>query len=81
MKHIKKIWVRLLLSVLAGGVMAEIVHMKTGNSSPEASNMIVYLGAIIMFSFLSFIVWVEKYRYYFFPEKTNTESDILDDFD
>ncbi len=81
MKYIRKIWVRILLSGLAGGMLAEIFHIKTGNNSPEISSTIVFIGSLVTFSFLAIIVWIDKYWYYFFPEKAKKGSDILDDLD
>ncbi len=83
MKYIRKLWIRILLSLFLGAFLAELVHVKTGNSSPELSNIILWLGAIVSFSLLSFIVWLDKYRYYFFlkDSETKTDSKILDDLD
>jgi ABC-type Mn2+/Zn2+ transport system permease subunit len=81
MKHLKKIWVRVLISLLFGGVCSEINHIRTGSPSIETSNILVWMGAIITFVILSLIVWFDKYKYYFFPPKDKETEDesILDD--
>ncbi len=78
MKYIKKVWVRILLSLLMGGMLAEIVHIKLGDISQQTSTTIVWMGAGIAFGFLSLLVWIAKYRYYYFSHKEK-EEDILDD--
>lgn len=80
MEIIKKLWVRIILSLFLGGVLAEIVHFRTGNSS--ASNILVLIGFIIMFFILSLTVWFNIYKYYFFPNwksKVNSNENILDE--
>lgn len=80
MKYIKKFWIRILLSLLMGGMLAEFVDIKFGDISQQASTLIVWIGAGIGFGFLSLIVWIDKYKYYYFSSKTE-EKDILDDFE
>ncbi len=78
MKYIRKIWVRLLISVLAGGMCAELAHIRVGEISEQASTTIMWMSTGIIFGLFSLIVWFEKYRHYYFPKKEK-ESDVLDD--
>lgn len=77
MKIIKKLWIRILLSLLFGGFLTELFHLKTG----EVLNVLLWIGFAISFSILSMIVWLNKYRYYFLPKEPESENDILDDLD
>ena len=83
MKYIRKLWVRIVVSLLTGGFAAEFVHVKTGNASPELSNLILVVVGFLMFFLLSTVVWFDKYKYYFFPhwDDKAKEEDILDDMD
>jgi len=78
MKFLRKIWVRILLSLFMGGMVAETVHIKFGDIPQQTSTTIVWIGAGIAFGLLSLIVWIEKYRYYYFSNN-NEEENILDD--
>lgn len=77
MKYIRKFWVRLLVSIASGGILAEVVHVKFGVIDQQSSAVLVWIGAGITFGILSLVVWIDKYKYYYFPDKN--EEDILDD--
>jgi len=83
MKYIRKLWVRIILSLLTGAFFAELVHVRTGHQSIEASNLILVIGGMLTFFLLSTLVWFDKYKYYFFPhwDDQAKEEDILDDMD
>ena len=80
MKYIKKVWLRILISIFSGSILAELFHMKTGNSSNEVSNSIMIITAIIIFCLLTFYVLFDKYKHYYFSDKSSEDNDILDDF-
>lgn len=80
MTFIKKIWARILISLLFGGAISELIIIKTGNAS--YSSMI---PTFICFVVLTAIVWFDNYKYYFFPnwgsknKKDLENNNILDD--
>ncbi len=81
MKYIKKIWVRILISILFGGVFTETIAIITGNRLNPT-----IIPTLICFGFLSAIVWFDYYKYYFFPNwglknknRNKNNDDILDD--
>ena len=79
MTFIKKIWVRILISLLFGGAVTEILTISTGITS------YTMVPALICFVLLTSLVWFDNYKYYFFPNwgtknKDNKEkNDILND--
>ena len=78
MKYIKKLWARLLISLLFGSAITEVIHIKTGS----VSDAFVMPLAILCFVLLSALVWFDAHKYYFFPNlgsKDKENSDILDD--
>ncbi len=81
MKYIKKLWVRIIISLLMGGVLVELINVTLGTIPEQSSGLMVLIGAGLTFGFLSLIVWFDKYRYYYFPDKTKEEEDVLDDFE
>ena len=80
MKYIRKLWVRIIFSLFAGGIISELIHIKVGDMTPQSSTLLLWIGAGITFGVLSLIIWIDKYRYYFFPQK-NDDEDILDEID
>ena len=81
MKYLRKIWVRLLISVIVGGVLAEAFHYRTGNNDPQISNTLVLMGSVVTFILLSAIVWATVFLAYLFPNwfaEEELDQDILD---
>lgn len=78
MKILKKIWFRVLISIVLGAIIAELYHFKTGNSSPQLGNMILVFVGSVIFSVLSLFVWSTKAWGLFFPKDSNDDN-ILDD--
>ena len=77
MKLIKKVWVRILISMIAGGMFTEFIHIRTGDPTKNY----VFSFGIIFFIFLSVLIWAYNYfllykAYSSSKEKVN--DDILD---
>jgi hypothetical protein len=79
MKLVRRIWFRILISLLTGGMLAEIARIRFERISSDSSGTIVWICAIGMFGLLSLIVWIDKYRYYFISFKKKNDEDIIDD--
>jgi len=50
MKYLQKTWIRVIVSLFAGGIISEIIHISTGDPNrPRAeSDSLVYLGAALV---------------------------------
>lgn len=56
MKYVKKTWIRVLVSLIGGGMATEIIHISTGDlNRPMTTNLSLFYAAII-FVILTFIV-------------------------
>ena len=77
MKALKKIWLRLIISIIFGAFAAELVHYNTGNSSPQLSSMIMLFVGSVVFIVLSLLVWISQSWGLFFPKDVD-DKDILD---
>lgn len=56
MNNLKKNWVRVLISLLAGGMTTEIIHISTGDPDrPETTNFTL-LYALIIYIILTIIM-------------------------
>ncbi len=78
MKVIKKVWVRILLSLFVGGMFAEIMHIRTGDASVETSNKYVYVMGFVTYLVLTGFIWFSNYLKYWKGSKTVVNDDILD---
>ena len=76
-KTLSNIWLRILFSLMGGGMVSELIRLNRGEISSGTSSALVWLGAIVAFSTLSIIFWIMKYKPYFFPQEEN--EDIIDD--
>lgn len=81
MKYIRKLWSRLLISLVGGSFATELLVISTGKGAIRGGSMMLLLIAALIFSILSGIVFFEKYKYYWFDYKESKESreDVLDD--
>ena len=81
MKYIKSIWRRILISILMASGASALTQMAVESDQGEPSKSLFYLTAIFAFIGLSSIVWYDKYKYFFFPDKAKKDAeddDILD---
>ena len=61
MKYLKKIWVRILLSLLGGGFANEIFFLATGDATRSRDNEgsgITLIAAVIIFGIITLFVEV-----------------------
>lgn len=61
MRHLKKLWVRILVSLLGGGAANEILFLSTGDitrSREHEGNGITLIATIIIFGIITFFVEV-----------------------
>jgi hypothetical protein len=52
MKHLQKGWVRVVVSLLCGGLISEIIHISTGDPNREPgseSSFIVLIVAVVAY--------------------------------
>ena len=59
MKYLQKTWVRILISLLAGGFASEIIHISTGDpnrpSTPGESYFVLIFACIAFFILTSMV--------------------------
>jgi hypothetical protein len=63
MRHLEKIWVRVLVSLLAGGFAQELFHISTGDPNrpePPCISLIFWGAAFFMFFVLTMYVRIKK---------------------
>jgi hypothetical protein len=63
MRFLNKTWVRVLVSLIAGGFTAEIIHITTGDPNRPKTTNLTLLYAIIIFAILTY-----------FRERMSTET-------
>ena len=57
MKYLKNIWIRAIISLLAGGITAEFIHISTGDPNREGPpSLFLLILALIVFGILSLVV-------------------------
>jgi len=57
MKYLKKTWIRIIISLFAGSLIAELIHISTGDPNrqgPTSLSLLVY--ALIVFGILTLVV-------------------------
>lgn len=60
MKYLQRIWIRVLISFLLGGLFSELVHLATGINSPALSNFIFFTVGFFSFIILTVIVSIDS---------------------
>lgn len=56
MKYLRKLWVRIIVSFIGGGMTMEILHISTGDPNrPMVANFSI-LFAVILFALISFYI-------------------------
>ena len=82
MRAIKKVWVRILISLFVGGIFSELMHIRTGDASVETSNNHVYTFGIFTYILLTVLIWVSNYLKYWkgysISKNNHDNDDILD---
>ncbi len=58
MKYIKVTWIRVVISLLGGGTVAELLHISTGDPNRPMTTNLSLLYALILYVILSY--WVRK---------------------
>ncbi|MEP6713869.1 MAG: hypothetical protein ABJA37_15690 [Ferruginibacter sp.] len=62
MKYLRKVWVRIIVSLIGGGMMMELLHISTGDPNrPMVSNFSLLFG-IIIFALISFYIRLVDWR-------------------
>jgi hypothetical protein len=56
MKYLKKTWIRVLVSLIGGGMATEIIHISTGDPNRPMTTNPSLLFAVIIFVILEVIV-------------------------
>ena len=56
MGYLKKTWIRVVLGLIGGGMVAEIIHISTGDPNRPMTTNLSLLYAIIIFVVLTFFV-------------------------
>jgi hypothetical protein len=63
MRHLEKTWVRVLVSLLAGGFAQELFHISTGDPNrpePSGTSPIFLAAAIFTFFVLTMYIRIKK---------------------
>jgi len=58
MKYLRIIWVRIIISLLAGGMVSELIHISTGDPNRPVTTNFSVLYALIIYGILTF--WVRN---------------------
>jgi hypothetical protein len=53
MKYLKKTWVRVVVSLFAGGVVSELIHISTGDPNRPMTSNFTILYTFIIYSILT----------------------------
>lgn len=76
---LQKRWVRVLISVLSGGILQELLRIRSGRDLPAVS----FFVAIVMYGILS--IGVHYYSLFILQRKVDKEQDrneeLIDDLD
>ncbi len=56
MKYIKKTWIRVLVSLLGGGMVTEFIYISTGDPNRPMTNNPSLLYGILIFGILTLVV-------------------------
>lgn len=79
MKLIKKVWFRVIHSLIIGGMFSEMMHIKTGDSAIITSNKYVFTVGFISYISLTGIILLSNYlTYYKGYSKPYKDEDVLD---
>jgi hypothetical protein len=57
MKYLRKTWVKVLVSLIGGGMVTEIIHISTGDPNRPMTANLSLLYALIIFGILTFLVY------------------------
>jgi hypothetical protein len=57
LKYLKKTWVRVIVSLIGGGMVTEIIHISTGDPNRPMTTNLSLLYAAIIFGILTFIIY------------------------
>jgi len=62
MKYLRKIWLRIIISLIGGGMVMELLHITTGDANrPMGANFSLLFGLII-FVAISFYIRLADWR-------------------
>ena len=62
MKYLRKTWIRVIVSLIGGGMVTEIIHISSGDPNrPMTTNLSLLYGVIIYF-ILTYIVKYIDYK-------------------
>jgi hypothetical protein len=75
MNYLKKIWIRILVSLLLGSILAEIIHIIKGFMPMQISNFIVISTAIFSFSVITLLLRLKRIKE---QNLIKSKEDILD---
>lgn len=75
MKRLKKVWVRIFVSLLIGSIVSEIIHIQKGYMPIRVSNFIVMSIAIFSFLVITIILRLRKKKE---DDHLKSKEDILD---
>jgi hypothetical protein len=56
MKYLRKTWVKVIVSLIGGGMATELIHISTGDPNRPMTTNNSLLYGVILFVILSFIV-------------------------
>jgi hypothetical protein len=62
MKYLEKTWVRVIISLIGGGMVTEIIHISTGDPNRPMTANFSLLFAIIIYVLMTFIMTLIKNR-------------------
>ena len=62
MSYLRKTWVRIIISLLSGGLVMELIHISTGDPNREMKSNFSLLIAGIIYAMLSYYIRVSDWK-------------------
>ena len=62
MGYLRKTWIRIILSLVGGGLLMEIIHISTGDANREMKFNFSLLFAGVIYALLSYYIRVSDWK-------------------
>ena len=62
MKFLEKTWIRVIVSLIGGGMVSEIIHISTGDPNRPMTTNLSLLFALIIYVLMTLIMTIIKNR-------------------
>ena len=62
MEYLRKMWVRVIISLVGGGLLMELIHITTGDPNRPMESNFSFLFAAIIFGLIAFYIRVVDWK-------------------